>query len=359
MHMSQEAVVVINPGSTSTKIAVWSRQGAVESETYQHPQEELSSFARIAEQLKYRYRQIQPFINQFQQNPAYTIVGVVGRGGIVKPLRGGTYRINEAFLADARAATYGEHASNLGSLMADFIRQDFGLQDSYTVDPVSTSNISEVAKISGVPGIERDGRAHTLNIKTIARKIARRQEIPFAQSHYIMAHLGGGISIGRIKGGTLVDVNDGLLGMGPFAPNRAGALPLRGVMRMCYSMPEAEVRKLFSSESGFKAYLGIEDFREVMDRVSKGDKKAVLVYEAFVYQIAKEVGANYAASKGRAQAIGVTGGIAHSTKFVLDLEAYVGPLTDFYVYPGESEMEALAEGIFRVLDNKEEALEYT
>ncbi|MCD4833783.1 MAG: butyrate kinase [Bacteroidales bacterium] len=356
--MNNKVVLVINSGSTSTKVAFYTRQGELISQSIGHPQKELEPFERIADQLDYRCAHIKPFIDEYLSKSELKVIGVVGRGGIVKPIKGGTYRINQAFLDDARSGHYGEHASNLGSLLANRLKDEFGLPNSYTVDPVSTSSISPVAEISGVPDIIRNGRAHTLNIKITARKIALQQGIPFEKSCYVIAHMGGGISISLVTGGKIVDVNDGLLGMGPFSPNRAGALPLRAVMKLCYSKPEDEVIKLFSQNSGLKAYLGTEDLREVLKMVKNGDKKAQLIYDAFVYQVAKEIGAYFAASKGKAQAIIITGGIAYNKKFNNDLEEYVGTLTEYHVRPGENEMEALAEGIFRVLDNQEEALEY-
>jgi len=356
--MNNEAVIVINPGSTSTKIAFYNRSGELFSKSIEHSQDELLKFERISDQLQYRFDHIKLFFNDYLSNAKFNVVGIVSRGGIVKPIAGGTYRINQNFIDDARSGEYGEHASNLGCLLANRLKNEFDLRDCYTVDPVSTSNISEIAKISGVPSIVRNGRAHTLNIKMTARKIALKQEIPFDESCYIIAHLGGGISIALVTGGKIIDVNDGLLGMGPFTPNRSGALPLRGVMKLCYSKSEEEVKKLFSQNSGFKAYLGTEDVREVLKRIGKGDKKADLIYSAFVYQIAKEIGAYFAASKSNAKAIGITGGIAFSEKFISDLREYVGKLTEFFIYPGENEMEALAEGIFRVLNKEEQAKEY-
>ncbi len=356
--MDKEVVLVINPGSTSTKIAFYNRQGELISKSIDHPQNELINFEKIADQIEYRYEYIKPFINEYLSDSDYKVIGIVGRGGIVKPIKGGVYRVNQNFLNDAKSGQYGEHASNLGSLLTEHFKDEFNLKDTYTVDPVSTTNISSIAEISGVPGILRDGRAHTLNIKITARKIAQKQGIPFEESCYVIAHLGGGISITVIEKGKIIDTNDGLLGMGPFTPNRAGSLPLRGVMNLCYSKSEDEVRKLFSQDSGFKAYLGTADVREVVKMVENGNKKAELVFSAFVYQVAKEIGACYAASKAKAKAIVITGGIAYSEKFIIDLKEYVGNITEFYVYPGENEMEALAEGIFRVLDNEEVALEY-
>ncbi|NOQ27801.1 MAG: butyrate kinase [Bacteroidales bacterium] len=356
--MEKEVVIVINPGSTSTKVAFYNREGELISKSISHPQNELVKFDKIADQLEYRYAHIKPFISKYLSSSNYKVIGVVGRGGIVKPIKGGTYRINKEFIDDARSGHYGEHASNLGSLLVNQLKDEFGLANSYTVDPVSTTNISSIAEITGVPDFRRDGRAHTLNIKITARKIASQQGIPFEESSYVIAHLGGGISISLIAGGKIIDVNDGLLGMGPFTPNRSGALPLRAVMKLCYNKPENEVIKLLTQNSGFKAYLGTEDVREVLKMVESGNKKAELIYNAFIYQISKNIGAYYAASKCKAHGIVVTGGIAFSDKVINDLKEYIGSLTEFYTYPGENELEALAEGIFRVIDKHEDALEY-
>lgn len=356
--MDHEIVIVINPGSTSTKIAFYNRAKVLNSSTIQHKQSELDQFNHISDQLEYRYLQLIPYIHSFLSEEAYKVVGIVGRGGIVKPLQGGTYRINPEFLEDAANGTYGEHASNLGSLLANRLKNEFGLKDCFTVDPVSCGNMADIAEISGVPGIVRDGRGHPLNMKMTARKIAKIQNIPFEETNYVIAHLGGGISIALVQGGRLVDINDALLGMGPFSPNRAGALPLRGVIKLCQQMPIGEVETLLSKNSGLKAYLGTEDIRDVIKMVEAGEPKATLIYRAFVYQIAKEIGACFAASKGKAQAIIITGGIAFNQKFIIDLKEYVGELTEFYVYPGENEMEALAEGCFRVIDGQEIAQEY-
>lgn len=356
--MKKEAVIVINPGSTSTKVAMYSRHGELHSLSVAHNQKELSKFKRVADQLEYRLEAISTFLVKYLESEPIHIVGVVGRGGIVKPLAGGTYRINQSFLDDAQSGIYGEHASNLGSLIASKLKEVYGLADCYSVDPVSVGNMWPKAEISGVPEIVRVGRGHPLNMKMTARKIARIQQIPFEDSNYVIAHLGGGISISLVQGGKLVDINDALLGMGPFSPNRSGALPLRGVIKLCYSMPEEEVVKKFSNNSGLKAYLGTEDLREVLKYVHAGDENATLIYEAFVYQIAKEIGAYFAASKAKAQAIIITGGIAYNQKFIADLKEYVGSLTEFHVYPGENEMEALAEGAFRVIDGMEVPLEY-
>ncbi|MFA8436526.1 MAG: butyrate kinase [Marinifilaceae bacterium] len=353
-----EVVIVINPGSTSTKLALYNREGLLKEAVTRHPQAELDRYKRVSDQFEYRYAIVEDELDNLLSKDSYQVIGVVGRGGIVKPLNGGTYTINDAFLEDARKGTYGDHASNLGSLLAHKLAHHYELKESYTVDPVSAGNIWEKAKISGVPNIERNRRGHPLNMKMTARKIAQQQNLPFEEAKYVIAHLGGGISIAAVEGGKIVDVNDALMGMGPFSPNRAGALPSRGIMDLCYSKPREEVEKLLSKNSGLKAYLGVEDLRDVFRLIDHGNKQAQLVYEAFVYQIAKEIGAYFTALKCQANGIIITGGIAYSERFIADLKEYVGPLTLFFVYPGENEMEAMAEGAFRVIDGKEKALKY-
>jgi butyrate kinase len=195
-------------------------------------------------------------------------------------------------------------------------------------------------------------------VRRTARRIAEQLGKTLEESRFVVAHLGGGFSITAVEQGYIRDVNDALLGMGPFSPNRAGALPLRGVMKMCYEKPEEEVTRILSRESGLQAYLGTDDLREVLRRIDEGEEKARLVYEAFVYQIAKEIGACHAALRGDVDGIIITGGIALSEKFTDDLKDYIGTLAPFFVVAGENEMEALAEGAFRVIDGKEKAKEY-
>ena len=356
--MEIQVVIVINPGSTSTKIALYGRNGEVCSENIRHQQKELDRFASIIDQLDYRYSLIESWLSGFLNDKNLNVIGVVGRGGIVKPLVGGTYRLSESFLKDAQECKYGEHASNLGGLIANRLKKKFNLENCYTVDPESCDNLLPKAQISGVPSIVRNGRGHPLNIKMTARKIAKKLNIPFEKSCFVVAHLGGGISISLVDGGKLVDINDGLLGMGPFTPNRAGALPLRGVMKLCYSKTVKEVEDLLSKNSGFRAYLGTEDVREVIKMIEEGNEYAKLIFDAFVYQVAKEIGACFAASRCKAQAIIITGGIAFNERVTNELKDYVGSLTEYFVYPGENEMEALAEGVFRVLDGVEQAQEY-
>ena len=276
-------------------------------------------------------------------------MGSVGRGGPVKPLEGGTYKVDANLLEDLKSCKYANHASNLGGMIADKMAEDFNLKESYIVDPVTTDNMWDKARLSGLPEIKRACRVHALNIKAVARNIAEQNGHDFYKANYVVAHLGGGISIAALEGGKIVDVNDGLLGMGPFSPERAGALPLRGVMKLCYSKPEDEVKKLLAKNSGLKAYLGTNDFRDVKKMVLDGNEEAIKVFEAFEYQIAKEIGAYCAAMKGKVDGIIITGGCAYFDKFTDNLKEYTGWMAPFFVYPGENELDALAEGAFRVI----------
>lgn len=354
----KEIVIVINPGSTSTKVALYNRSELISEHIVRHSQDDLDQFQKVTDQFDYRYKMVEAGLDEMLSKTEMDVVGVVGRGGIVKPLLGGTYRVSDNFLSDAKNGTYGDHASNLGSMLANKLAKHYDLRESYTVDPVSAGNIWDKAVISGVPSIKRNRRGHPLNMKMTARKIANQQNIKFEEAKYVIAHLGGGISIAAVDGGKIVDVNDALMGMGPFSPNRAGALPSRGIMDLCYSKPRKEVEVLLSKNSGLKAYLGVDDLRDVFKLIDAGNDKAQLIYDAFVYQIAKEIGAYHVALKCKANGVIITGGIAYSDRFISDLKEYVGCLTDYFIYPGENEMEALAEGAFRVIDGKEVALEY-
>lgn len=353
-----EVTVVVNPGSTSTKFALFNRDGSVYDETVRHPQEKIDKFNLVSEQFDFRYEMIKQAVDKAVTEKGLKVVGSVGRGGPVKPLEGGTYRVNQSLIEDLTSCKYANHASNLGGLIAHKIAEDYGLNESYIVDPVTTDNMWEKARISGVPGIERACRSHALNIKAVARKIAKRDGIDFYKANYVVAHIGGGISVAALVGGKIVDVNDALLGMGPFSLERAGALPLRGIVKLCYSQPEPVVKKILSSDSGFKAYVGTNDFRIIEDRVTAGDPETLKVYEAFKHQIAKEIGSYSAALKGKIDGIIITGGCAYFKAFVKELEEYVGWIAPVSSYPGENELDALAEGAFRVIDGKEVPKEY-
>ena len=353
-----EVVIVVNPGSTSTKFALFNRDGVVVEETVRHEAEAFDKFDLVTDQFSLRFEMIDKAVKKAAKEHSLTIVGSVGRGGPVKPLKGGTYRISEELLSDLKSCKFANHASNLGGMIASEFASVYNLSDSYVVDPVTTDNMWDKARLSGLPGIERACRVHALNIKAVARHIAKEKNISFEKGRFIVAHMGGGISIAALDGGQIVDVNDGLLGMGPFSPERAGALPLRGLMKLCYSMDEGALKKKLSKESGLQAYLGTNDFREVVKMIDNGDENAQKVVDAFVYQVGKEIGSYAAAMEGKVDAVIVTGGIAHQTKFTDELKKYVSWIADYHIFPGENELQALAEGAFRVIDKEETPQEY-
>lgn len=350
----KEGVLVINPGTTSTKIAIFDGDHEVHRDNIRHDASTLHSFGSVAGQLEHRFELISAGIpEELKQG----WVAVVGRGGLLRPCGGGTYRVDDAMITDASGATFGEHASNLGSLLAHRFAEAAGVP-AFVVDPVTTDEFEALPRISGVPGIERKCRAHALNIKATARRTARSLGKPFEETKFVVAHLGGGISIAALDGGRIADVNDGLLGMGPFSPERAGALPLQGVIDLVRDKGYDEAKRIFSRESGFVGYFGTSDLREVEAKIDAGDDQAQLIFDAMVYQVAKEIGAMATALKGHIDGIVLTGGLIHSERLLNALTAYIDYLGPLHLHAGEEEMLALAEGALRVIRGEETAKSY-
>lgn len=254
---------------------------------------------------------------------------------------------------------YANHASNLAALIADKLSHQFDVP-AFIVDPVTTDEFTDVARVSGVPGIERKSRSHALNIKYCARKAALDLGINFIDSKFIIAHLGSGFSIAAVKDGKIIDVNDALLGMGPFSIQRAGSLPISGILDEIFSKGKTreQAEQLFSQESGLKGYLGTNQFQEIEQRIKDGDKEASLIVSAMVYQITKEIGGLHATFSGKTSALILTGGLANSIYLIEQLNKYLNFIQPHLVYPGSFELEALANGVLRVLNNKEIAKEY-
>jgi butyrate kinase len=347
-------VFVLNPGSTSTQIALFSPREELWREEILHRPEELKR--EVARQKDIRWSAIEPHI---QRIPAGSLAAVVGRGGPLKPLPGGTYIINDAMLVDLSSARYANHASNLGALLASEVAHLSQLP-AYIVDPVTIDEFEPEARISGVPEIKRRCRSHALNIKAVARKVAAQQQLSLDRSRFVVAHLGGGISIAALRNGRIVDVNDGLLGMGPFSPERAGALPLEGLLHLAFSGDytfESLCHKL-SRESGLKGYLGCNDLADVLQRAEAGDSVAEEVYQAMVYQISKEIGAMITVLGDGLDAIILTGGMAKAARLCDDIIARVGFLASVISIPGSLELEALSQGAWRVIGGLEKAQEY-
>ncbi|MFH1851339.1 MAG: butyrate kinase [Candidatus Neomarinimicrobiota bacterium] len=336
-----EVVIVINPGSTTLKLGVFARSKAIKE--LELPAEN-PAFEDIL-------RALAPSLKNNR------VMAVAARGGLLRPLAGGVYAVNDLMLADLAQERYGRHASNRGAPLAATIARHFKVP-AYVVDPVTTDELELIARISGVPGSERSGRGHALNIKAVAREACRELNLDFATARFVVAHLGGGITIAALAGGRMIDVNDALLGMGPFSPRRAGALPLRKVLDLAYSRPRAQVEQLLTRESGLTGYLGTDDLVAIERRIGAGDETARQVVAAMIYQIAKEIGSLATVLNLELEAILLTGGMARSQYLVRELRRRIARLGLVLVYPGQMEMLALARGGWRVIDGQEQVLLY-
>ena len=349
--------LIINPGSTSTKIAVFEDENMLFDKTLRHTTEEISKFDTIFDQREFRKGIILDFLAE-QNFDIKTLDMVVGRGGLVKPIPGGTYRVSDELLEDLKVGPQGQHASNLGGVLAREIGDEIG-KPSFIVDPVAVDELSEVARLSGIPEIKRNSIFHPLNQKAMARRYAKENGKKYEDVNVIVVHMGGGVSVGAHENGKVIDVSNALEGDGAFSPERAGGLPVGPLVRLCYSgkYTEKEMYKRLVGGGGLNAYLGSNDMVECLKK-AETDKEAALVIDAFVYQIAKDIGARAAALKGRVDAIICTGGIAYNKCITDDIEKYVGWIAPVVVYPGEDELLALAQGGLRVLNGEEEAKEY-
>jgi len=351
-------IIAINPGSTSTRMALFEGKKRIAEDTVLHSREELEPFYNVADQFQLRMDKIDKWFASIKIDK-YKIVAIAGRGAPLRPLQNGVYNINDKLLDDLRTARYSNHASNLGGLIADHLGKRYNVP-AVIVEPVTVDNFNDFARVSGVPEIARKARAHALNIKEVCRRKAERTGNSFNQVNYIAAHMGGGISVAAVDKGLIVDVNDGLLGMGPFSPERAGALPIGALVDLCYSgkYTKDELIKMLSIESGLKGYLGVADLREVEKMIDAGDEKARLYHGAMIYQIAKEIGMCAAVLKGNFESIILTGGMAKSALLVKTLKEYISFLGPVIVMPGEFEMDALAAGAARVITGEEIPKEY-
>ncbi|HOB35028.1 MAG: butyrate kinase [Firmicutes bacterium] len=352
-------LLIINPGSTSTKIAVYEDEKPLLEQTLRHSAEELQPFAGIIDQYQYRKEIILESLHSQGIN-LNKLSAVVGRGGVVKPIPGGTYIVNDRMVEDLKSGVQGQHASSLGGLIAREIADQFNIP-AYIVDPVVVDELSDLARISGMPEIQRRSIFHALNQKAVARRAAAEAGKKYEEANFIVVHLGGGISVGAHQKGRVVDVNNALNGDGPFSPERAGGLPVLDLVKLCYSGKYTleQLQKRLVGQGGLVAYLGTNDGRVVQERVAAGDKEAELIYRAMAYQIAKEVGCCAAVLKGDVDAIILTGGLAHDDTYLVPwIEERVSFIAPVKVYPGEFEMLALAQGGLRVLTGQEQAKEY-
>lgn len=351
-------LLIINPGSTSTKIAVYEDINPVFVETLRHSMDELKPYKTIYDQYEFREKTILDTVKN-KEIEIDTLDAVVGRGGLLKPIEGGTYEVNEAMLTDLKLGVQGQHASNLGGILAYNIGKTIG-KPAYIVDPVVVDELEEVARFSGMPEIRRRSVFHALNQKAVARRYAKEKGKRYEDVNVIVAHMGGGISIGCHKNGKVVDVNNALDGEGPFSPDRSGTLPVGDLIKICYSgkYTYEEVKGMIVGKGGLMAYLNTTDAREIEKMIDGGDKGAERIFYAMAYQVAKQIGMSAAVLKGQVDAVVLTGGLAYSKRFVNAIEERVSFIAPVKVYPGEDEMLALTEGGLRVLKGEEKANEY-
>jgi butyrate kinase len=353
-------VLAINPGSTSTKIGVFSRDirgGQVTCDwahAIRHTDAELEHFRGWSALSQGDFRS--GLIRHALESAGYditTFAAFAGRGGLLPPMECGTYEVNDAMIDELRAARRGEHASNLGALLAlNFARE--AEVHAYIVDPVTVDEWQPSARFSGLPQITRSPIGHALNIKAVARRFAREQRRPYVDLRLIVIHLGSGITVSAHRNGRMIDQNTPE--EGPFGPDRSGWLPVRELIKLCFSgsYNEKQVDRLVFGEGGLYAYLGTRNLEEIEARADVGDAQAAAVYDAMIYKIAKEAGAMAAVLEGRIDAVVLTGGMAHSAHLVARLRSYIEWIAPVTVYPGEDELLALAEGVFRVLDGEEQ-----
>lgn len=358
--MYSHTLLVINPGSTSTKVGLFVGTTSFKQENLSHSAGDLAQFSSIVEQYHFRLESVQKFLyrNLPQLGANARLDAVVGRGGLLKPLSGGTYSVNDSMMEDLKRGVQGQHASNLGGMLARGIADPLNIP-AYIVDPVAVDEFDDVARVSGHPAIVRRSLGHALNIKAVARRACTDLRLAFDSSNLLMVHLGGGISVAPLRNGKIVDVNNANE-MGPFSPERTGGLPCGDLVALCFSgqYTEREILKLISGNGGMVAYLGTNDAREAYRRADEGDSKAELVMQTMAYQIAKEIGAVATVLKGKVDAIILTGGLANSRQLTSAISRYIDYIAPVKSYPGEDEMLALAEGACRVLSNEERPLIY-
>jgi len=350
--------LIINPGSTSTKIGVFEDETLLFEETLRHSTEEIAQYASIVDQKDFRKEIITNLLasKNFDIN---SLNMVVGRGGMLKPIPGGTYAVTDDLLHDLKIGKQGQHASNLGGILAREIGDSIGVP-SFIVDPVVVDELCDVARYSGVPELPRTSVFHALNQKAVAKRYAKENGKAYDTLNLIVVHMGGGVSVGAHLNGRIIDVFNALDGDGAFSPERAGGAPVGALIKMCFSgqYTEKEVYKKFVGNGGFNAYLGTNDMRDVEKMVNEGDAKATEVRDAFIFQVSKDIGSMAAVLKGKVDAIVVTGGIAYDKGVVAGLKEACEWIAPFTVYPGEDELGALVQGGLRVLNGEEEAKVY-
>ncbi|MEK5070430.1 butyrate kinase [Sporosarcina sp. FSL K6-1508] len=358
MHNKQHQILVINPGSTSTKIGVFEGESQLMESTLRHSSEEIARYPSIIDQYSFRKKAILELLEK-EGISISKLSAICGRGGLLRPIEGGTYSVNEAMIEDLKTGYSGQHASNLGGIIANEIASSLNLP-AFIVDPVVVDELAPIARISGFSAIDRKSIFHALNQKAVARRYAKQVGKKYDTLRLIVTHMGGGITVGVHEFGKVIDVNNGLHGDGPFSPERAGTVPAGDLIDLCFSGEyfRHEVMKQLVGQGGLVGYLGTNDAVRVEKRIEDGDEKAKLVYEAMAYQVAKEIGSAAAVLYGQVDAIILTGGLAYGKGFVKDITSRIDWISDVEVYAGEDELQALAEGALRVLTGEEIAKIY-
>ena len=352
-------ILAINPGSSSTKIALYRDIAPLAEANIRHDLSVVARFPSVMAQKEFRL----DLIVKFVVDNGYSLDDIdifVGRGGLLRPLAsGGAYIVNERMIADLESGRYGSHASNLGAALAYELANPRG-KPAYIVDPVIIDELDDIARASGLSLIPRRSVFHALNQKAMAVRYSEEINRSYRDLNLIVAHLGGGISIGLHRKGRVVDVNDALGGEGPISPERSGSLPVFPLIDLCYSgrYAKEELKKLIVGKGGLASYLGTSDGFVIARRIEEGDAEAAFYLEVMAYQIVKEIGALTYAASGDVDAVIITGGFANSRQLIGFIRKYLPESVNLRIYPGEDEISALVKGVLRVYDGEEEAREY-
>ena len=349
--------LIINPGSTSTKLGIFEDETLVSEETLRHTTEEIAQFDKIVDQVDFRKEMILAFLkDKGEELSSFNVI--VGRGGLLKPIPSGTYAVTDKLIEDLKIGVGGEHASNLGGILAKALADEVGVP-SYIVDPVVVDELEPVARISGVPELPRVSIFHALNQKAVAKRYAKEVGKAYKDLNLIVVHMGGGVSVGAHTGGRIVDVFNALSGEGAFSPERAGGVPPAALVELCFSgkYTKDEIKKKLIGNGGYNALVGTNNAQEVYKR-SLTDENVKLVFDAFIYQVSKDIGAMATVLKGKVDQIILTGGIAYGEQVTADIKERVSFIAPVTIYPGEDELLALAQGALRVMNGEEEARTY-
>jgi len=357
--MDADYILAINPGATSTKIAVFRNNSSVFLKSIRHGSGDLENFTQTADQLTYRLNLV---LSEVKENhiPHDRVGMIIARGGLIHPLESGVYEVNEDMIRDLSKGVMGDHASNLGGLIAHRLLDTFTRAKAYIADPVVVDELEEVARISGHPEFQRISIFHALNQKSVARTHAQSMGKEYEDLNLVVAHLGSGISVGAHQKGRVVDVNNALDGEGPFGPERSGTLPNGSLARHCFQEGNSweKVRKMLTGEGGMYAYLGHKDAQRLEKMAVEGDPEARLIHAAMAYQVSKEIGGLAAALSGQVDGILITGGMAHNPLLTNAIKERVEFIAPVYIYPGEDEMRALAHNGSLLLSGKVSAKQY-